>query len=318
MLDTVKLLAVPPRSRCRSAAARDAEILFLRQQLIILPAFHAKSRQVATPRQADLRLALPAISVRSAVHCYLPTGDTDPLAPVRLPSVPGAGSHAGEQVGHPSPLISAHWSGGLTRRTRSGEPHASTASCSNWVITIAQSSVTKYMGRRQHPPSQGWKTFLRNHAPQIAAVDLFVVPTIGFKLLYALGHSAPGATVAAAGEYHGEPYGRMGRAADHRGIPVGPGASLPDPRSRRCLWRCRQASAPRHGHSRSTDGAALAVAERPCRATDRLHPARSASTISWCLAKVSCAVCWPGMPVTTTPRERASRSAKTRRSAGLS
>jgi len=30
----------------------------------------------------------------------------------------------------------------------------------------------------------GWQTFLRNHAPDIAAMDLFVVPTIGFKLLY--------------------------------------------------------------------------------------------------------------------------------------
>jgi hypothetical protein len=26
---------------------------------------------------------------------------------------------------------------------------------------------------------------LRNHAPDIAAIDLFVVPTIGFDLLYA-------------------------------------------------------------------------------------------------------------------------------------
>jgi hypothetical protein len=34
------------------------------------------------------------------------------------------------------------------------------------------------------PPSQGWRTFLHNHAPDIAAMDLFVVPTIGFKLLY--------------------------------------------------------------------------------------------------------------------------------------
>jgi transposase InsO family protein len=53
-------------------------------------------------------------------------------------------------------------------------------------IEIAQSSVTKYMVRRRRPPSQGWKTFLRNHAPHIAAVDLFVVPTIGFKLLHGL------------------------------------------------------------------------------------------------------------------------------------
>jgi hypothetical protein len=34
------------------------------------------------------------------------------------------------------------------------------------------------------PPSQGWRTFLRNHTPDIAAIDLIVVPTIGFRLLY--------------------------------------------------------------------------------------------------------------------------------------
>jgi transposase InsO family protein len=49
---------------------------------------------------------------------------------------------------------------------------------------VAQSSVAKYMVKRRVPPSQGWRTFLRNHAPDIAAMDLFVVPTIGFDLLY--------------------------------------------------------------------------------------------------------------------------------------
>ena len=41
------------------------------------------------------------------------------------------------------------------------------------------------MVKRRGPPSQGWRTFLHNHAPDIAAMDLFVVPTIGFDLLYA-------------------------------------------------------------------------------------------------------------------------------------
>jgi transposase InsO family protein len=50
---------------------------------------------------------------------------------------------------------------------------------------VAQSSVAKYMVKRRGLPSQGWRTFLRNHAPNIAAMDLFVVPTIGFDLLYA-------------------------------------------------------------------------------------------------------------------------------------
>src|SRR3979409_1313629 len=51
-------------------------------------------------------------------------------------------------------------------------------------FSVAQSSAAKYMVKRRGPPSQGWKTFLRNHAPDIAAMDLLVVPTIGFKLLY--------------------------------------------------------------------------------------------------------------------------------------
>src|SRR6202048_5029446 len=49
---------------------------------------------------------------------------------------------------------------------------------------VAQSSVAKYMVKRPGPPSHGWRTFLRNHAPDIVAMDLFVVPTVGFKLLY--------------------------------------------------------------------------------------------------------------------------------------
>ena len=54
------------------------------------------------------------------------------------------------------------------------------------AFEVAQSSVAKYMVKRRGPPSQGWQTFLHNHAPDIAAMDLFVVTTIGFKLLYGI------------------------------------------------------------------------------------------------------------------------------------
>ena len=50
---------------------------------------------------------------------------------------------------------------------------------------VAQSSVAKYMVKRRGPPSQGWRTFVHNRAPDIAAIDLFVVPNLGFDLLYA-------------------------------------------------------------------------------------------------------------------------------------
>src|ERR1700687_5147037 len=36
-------------------------------------------------------------------------------------------------------------------------------------FSVAQSSVAKYMVKRRGPPSQEWRTFLRNHAPDIAA-----------------------------------------------------------------------------------------------------------------------------------------------------
>src|SRR5258705_12168283 len=51
---------------------------------------------------------------------------------------------------------------------------------------VAQSSVARYMIKRSGPSAQGWRTFLHNHAPNIAAMDLFVVPTIGFNLLSVL------------------------------------------------------------------------------------------------------------------------------------
>jgi transposase InsO family protein len=53
-------------------------------------------------------------------------------------------------------------------------------------VDIGQTSVAKYMVRRRDPPSQGWRTFLRNHADGIAAMDMLVVPTISFRLLYGL------------------------------------------------------------------------------------------------------------------------------------
>src|ERR1700690_373301 len=51
---------------------------------------------------------------------------------------------------------------------------------------VAQSTVSKYMARSSKPPSQTWKTFLRNHAEAIAAIDMCVVPTVTFDLLFAV------------------------------------------------------------------------------------------------------------------------------------
>jgi transposase InsO family protein len=51
---------------------------------------------------------------------------------------------------------------------------------------VAESTVSKYMIGRRGPPSQSWRTFLRNHADAIVAIDLCVVPTLTFERLFAL------------------------------------------------------------------------------------------------------------------------------------
>src|SRR5712671_7873768 len=56
---------------------------------------------------------------------------------------------------------------------------------------VAESTVSKYMMRHRGPPSQTWRTFLRNHAEAIVAIDLCVVPTLTFECLFAflvVGH----------------------------------------------------------------------------------------------------------------------------------
>jgi hypothetical protein len=67
----------------------------------------------------------------------------------------------------------------LWERRESMESFSSSAS------TIGQTSVTNYMARKSGPPSQGWRTFLPNHADGIVAMDLFVA-TNSFRLLYGL------------------------------------------------------------------------------------------------------------------------------------
>jgi len=51
-------------------------------------------------------------------------------------------------------------------------------------IDVGQTGIAMYMARRRGGSSQGWRTILRNHAAGSASMDLFVVPTVSFRLLY--------------------------------------------------------------------------------------------------------------------------------------
>jgi transposase InsO family protein len=67
-------------------------------------------------------------------------------------------------------------------RTHFGARHTFTMSCSS----LASMWPSRRSCRGPWPPSQGWRTFLKNHVDGIAAIDLFVLPTIAFQTLYCL------------------------------------------------------------------------------------------------------------------------------------
>ena len=184
MIDFLKLLGGSLVGLFRSHAAREAEIAFLRHQPLVLK------------RSAPARLRLRNAYRLIFVWFY------------RLfPSLLGA-----TVIFQPETLVRWHRSGFRLywrwKSRRVGRPAVPadirdlvrTISLDNplWGaprihgellklgIDIAQSTVAKYMSRRRGPPSPGWRAFLRNHAAHIAAIDLFVVSTIGFKLLYGL------------------------------------------------------------------------------------------------------------------------------------
>src|SRR5262249_47526681 len=49
---------------------------------------------------------------------------------------------------------------------------------------LADSTVAKYMLRAPKPPSQSWRTFLKNHVGTLASIDLFTVPTVTFQVFF--------------------------------------------------------------------------------------------------------------------------------------
>jgi hypothetical protein len=85
---------------------------------------------------------------------------------------------------------------------------------------IAQSSVAKYMVKRRRPPSQAWRTFLRNYAPDIPPwiCSLFQLSV----LTCSMPSSLSGLTAETSlDRRHSKPDGRMGCASNNGGISLG-------------------------------------------------------------------------------------------------
>jgi hypothetical protein len=89
-------------------------------------------------------------------------------------------------------------------------------------FAVAQSTVAKYMATNGDPSGQSWGTFLRNHMPHIAAMDLFVVPSVSFKPALRSGDCPAGSARACLDQCDSAPDGRMDRAATYGSHPVCP------------------------------------------------------------------------------------------------
>jgi hypothetical protein len=133
-------------------------------------------------------------------------------------------------------------------------------------IDVGQTTVAKYMMKTRRPPSQGWKTFLVNHADGIASMDLFVVPTISFRLLYGFLILLDARRELLCSDH------RMDYAAIYRSIRLARRSALRDAGSGPCLRGRIHPAHSRHGHSRSADLGPFALAEWTCGEADRLNP----------------------------------------------
>ena len=185
MLALLTKILLALRSLLEVPASREAEILVLRQQLLVLS---RKSPKRARLRNVD-RLILVCLS-------RLFPSVLDALVIVKPETV----LHWHRQG------FRAYWRwkswrrGGRPRIDRELRQLIGRMSRENplWGaprihgellmlgIEVSESTVGRYMIRVGRPRSQGWKTFLRNQAAGIASIDLFVVRTVSFKLLYGL------------------------------------------------------------------------------------------------------------------------------------
>ena len=219
------------RSLCDARASREAEILVLRQQLLVLNRRSAARRRL---RNID-RLILVWL-------CRLLPSMLDAVVIVKPETVLRWHRRG----------FRAYWRWKSWRR--SGRPRidrelrtlirSMSRENPTWGaprihgellmlgIDVSESTVGRYMIRTGQPRSQGWKTFLRNQAAGIASIDLFVARTISFRLLYGLVilHHARRRLVRIAVTTKSN--GRVGRGSGDRSLPLERSAASSAPRPR--------------------------------------------------------------------------------------
>ena len=184
MTDIIKLLLAFVRDCFRSPEQLKAEIIVLRHQLNVLQRKSPKKPQHSGTDRPYLYAFIGSFRgllgpSRSSNQRRYSAGTGQGFGPG------GAGNHATMVVGPRSTRNYAiSYAGCVKENALWGAPRIH-GELLKLGFDVAQSTVSKYMLRGRKPPSQGWKTFLRNHADGIAAVDFLVVPTLTFECLFA-------------------------------------------------------------------------------------------------------------------------------------
>ena len=96
-------------------------------------------------------------------------------------------------------------------------------------ITVSERTVSRILRTVRRPPSQSWKTFLKNHVGHIVSVDLFTVPTISLKLLFVFVVVAHRRREVLHFNVTEHPDSRMDCAAGCRGVCLPRRTEIPDP-----------------------------------------------------------------------------------------
>ena len=185
MKDLFKLILGVPTSLFKSRAKLEAEILILRQQINVL--------RRRAPKRPHLNNTDRFLFVW--LYHWFPSvlGAIAIVRPETIIRWHRTGFRAywrwrsRNQVGRPKVSPELRTLIGEMSRANPlwGAPHIH-GELLKLGFEVAQSTVARYMCRHSRPPSQGWRAFLSNHADGIAALDLFVLPTIAFRILYCL------------------------------------------------------------------------------------------------------------------------------------
>jgi len=141
-------------------------------------------------------------------------------------------------------------------------------------IQISEASVAKYMVRHRKPPSQTWRTFLKNHAAQLASVDFFTVPTALFQVLFVFIVMRHDRRRIVHFNVTAHPTAEWTAHQILEAFPFDLAPKYPVEGSRSNLWPYVSRASRRHADQESAWGLAVSVAKSVCGACDRFHTAR--------------------------------------------